>query len=370
MKILDARTDEEFEQIHREYGGSSHAAALFDRGYSGLSSRWALYMHFKGKLDQQADLEENLRVRLGKATEHLHAEEVARRTGWTLKEGFALLEPERVPPASLNVRAFVVDKDKRIGATVDRYIVEHEQGPGILELKRRDYIQFIENYTEDDASIRDKIQLAHQFILHPDVTWGVIGVWYGAYDFKEYIYQREDLAEIMADLEAEWLKFWEQFDADDEPELTGGDLPAWLKVYDDELATVKEKLRFNDDTFDSIVETYQRNDGIAKEAKKLADDAKAKLVQLLDKRELASSNRFDIKATYVRNKGKTITAADVEKAGGEIQTRKAFTSVRLKVVDAVHVDTSKPSGKKEPLKPSHDALRRAEEFQRPLDGQQ
>lgn len=75
MEVLDLRTEEEFEQAHRDFGGSSHAAALFDRGYSGLSSRWSLFMHFKGKLDHQADLEENQRVRIGKATEDIHAHE-------------------------------------------------------------------------------------------------------------------------------------------------------------------------------------------------------------------------------------------------------------------------------------------------------
>ena len=65
---ITVMTDEAtFAEIHRNYGGSSFSAALFDRGYGDMPSAWSVWAHFAGKLEYVGpDEEANARVRIGK----------------------------------------------------------------------------------------------------------------------------------------------------------------------------------------------------------------------------------------------------------------------------------------------------------------
>ena len=284
MPIIEIKDDEHWHQLRAKHGGSSESGALFGYGYTDLPSKWSLWAIHAGKM-ATPDLDDDDRVWMGKEIEPVIARMVVRKMGWDLIEK--------------KIYVTHPNPDIKMGSTVDRYIVEHEDGPGICELKNRDFLRWVDDYTEEDASIRDRIQLAHQFCCHPEATWGAVGVLVGGTELKIYKYKREDLAEMMADIEAGWVDLWRRVAEDDEPELTDGELPNWLRVHQERLREETASLTIEDGSFDDMVEAFQIADVLAKENEKIAKKLKASIVQKLDTHPMARSNRFSVRAKYV-----------------------------------------------------------------------
>jgi hypothetical protein len=355
--ITIMKNEADFARVHREYGGSSYSAALFDRGYQDMPSAWSVWALFSGKLeDIGPDEDTNNRVRIGKAIEPVIAEEVAFKMGWDLLEGAFYHADEQgwelSPSDPINASRIYVhhpDETLKIGCTVDRYIREHEDGPGIIECKNRDFMQWIENYTDDDASIRDQIQLAHQFACHPEIKWGAIAALVGGNDLKLYRYKREDLTDMIADIESRWRWLFSKVDAKEEPPLTGLELPNWLKAHEDGLGLTQDELTINDDlvgdgmTFDQLAEEYQEAGSRRKHYDKLEKQRRAQIVQHLNEHSKARSNRYRVFAKYSKVKGKSVTIADVKAAGGELEIRKEHFRLTLNFKDDAMTDQGKPT---------------------------
>ena len=377
MPTIEIKDDAHWHQLRFKHGGSSEAAALFGQGYEDMPSKWSLWAIHAGKL-AAPDLDEDDRVWLGSELEPIIARMVARKKGWDLR----------------GHRTYVTHQnaDFRMGSTVDRYIVEHEDGPGICELKNRDYLRWLDSYTEEDASIRDRIQLAHQLCCHPEVTWGAVGVLVGGTELKVYVYKREDLAEIMADVEAGWADLWRRIADGDEPDLMGEELPNWLRVHNEKRADIEAPIIIEDGSFDDTVAAFQAADAIAKDNAKDAKRLKAQIIQKLDKHCQGRSNRFSVRASYADvaasemslpiehqaclralakelgpDKGQML----MDIAGWCAETRRGFTRVSLKFDD-----NPMPAVDREALaaeqrarnKPSEAAKQAAADFQAPFDG--
>lgn len=403
MTITIMKTEDQFADIHRNYGGSSFSGALFDRGYADMPSAWSVWAFLSGKLDDLGpDEDENNRVRIGKAIEPVIAGECAFKMGWDLIEGWDYHADsiEDITVSVFRERIFVhhPDPDLKIGCTVDRYVREHEDGPGIVECKNRDYLQWIDAYTDDDASIRDRIQLAHQMACHPEITWGAIAALVGGNDLKVYRYKRADLEDMIADIEARWRILFGKVASQEEPSLSAGELPNWLKVHDEALGETPDVLTITDDafydgeTFDAAVQRYLDANGRRKADEKIEKALKPRIVQHLDEHRFARSNRFKVRATYSKIKPTILTpssgfmkalllalgvagdAGDAEtcevintiiKEGG-IKTRNGHTKVTLKFDDDPM--TTQTGGKSNG--PSRSDLKRAMDAQAPLDQKQ
>ena len=347
MTITVMRTEAEFADIHMNYGGSSFSGALFDRGYADMPSAWSVWALFSGLLhDIGPDEDTNARVRLGKAMEPVIAGEVAFQKGWDLIEGWdyhdcSIYQSADEMLAAGHARIFVHHPDEplKIGCTVDFYIREHEDGPGIIECKTRDYLQWVTSYTDDDASIRDRIQLAHQLACHPEIQGGAIAALVGGNDLKVYVYKRADLADMIADIEAKWRELFKRVKEKDEPVLTGGELPYWLQAHDERLGVAENVLAIDtapiadDMSFDAMAAEYLDAANRRKHYEKIEKLRKAQIVQRLDEHKRARSNRYQVRASYSNVKGKSLTTADVEKAGGVIEVRKPHIRVTLKFDD-------------------------------------
>lgn len=373
-KITVMKTEADFAEIHQNYGGSSYSAALFDRGYADMPSAWSVWALFSGKLeDVGPDEETNARVRIGKAIEPIIAGEVAHKMGWDLIEGYDYHDVDllTIPLEYNEGRIFVhhPDKELKIGCTVDRYIREHEDGPGIVECKNRDFLQWVENYTDDDASIRDQIQLAHQFACHPEIQWGAVAALVGGNDLKIYRYKRADLQEMIDDVESRWRWLWGKIESQEEPTLTGGELPNWLRVHDEGLGVHEEALPIGGDTvadgmtFDQLAEEYLDAVGRRTTYGKIEKERKAQIVQHLQEFKFARSNRYKVRASYAKVQGKSVTVAEVEAAGGELVIRNAHIRVTLKFDDDPMTEQGSPSASP---RPSQSALKKAMDAQAPL----
>ncbi len=347
MTITVMKSESEFAQIHYHYGGSSYSGALFDRGYADMPSAWSVWAWFSRLLDDVGpDEDTNARVRLGKAMEPVIAGEVAFQKGWDLIDGLDYHQPEEdqthvVIPDPDDYRIFVHHPDETlpIGCTVDFYVREHEDGPGIIECKNRDYLQWVTSYTDDDASIRDQMQLAHQLACHPEIQWGAIAALVGGNDLKVYVYKRADLADMITDIEAKWRELFLMVKEKREPILTGGELPYWLAAHDERLGLTEDALAIgtesivDDMTFDDMASEFLDAAERRKHYEKIEKLRKAQIVQHLDEHSRARSNRYQVRASYSNVKGKSLTTADLEKAGGKIVIRKPFIRVTLKFDD-------------------------------------
>ena len=308
---VDIKSEKHFDELHRTYGGSSFAPALFDAGYADMPSMYSVYAHLSGQVEDVGPADSQ-RLRIGKMIENVIAAELNLATGWSIIDAREYWHGK--PGAT---RMFVLDKERRIGATCDRYVKEHEDGPGIIECKNRDYLQWVENYTDEDASIRDQIQLAHQFVLHPEITWGCVAVLVGGNSLKHYVYRPTDgkMPEIMADVEAKWAELWQRIADRDEPTLMGAELPIWLEAHRDALERPPEDLieigadhvKGTELTFDMIAKDYLDAKERAKHYGKIERDMKALIVQRLDEHTTARSNRYRIVAKYTPVKASSVT---------------------------------------------------------------
>lgn len=305
MTTIEIKHNAEWLALRKLYGGGSEAAALFDVGYESLPTKWSLWAWKSGKLPP-SDLEDDDRVAIGKLIEPVIAQLVTRKRGWDLER----------------VRQYVIkdgpdgkpDERLRMGATLDYIVREHEDGPGIVECKNRDYLQWVQHYTNDAPSQRDIVQVAHQLSCMPECQWAAVAVLVGGNDLKVYTFKRSTLAPIIRDVEAAWADLWQRVASGDEPSLTGDDMPAWLETQEFKPAPalyIDDGTIEGDGGFDDLVDRYLISNGTAKQHAKIADDAKAKILQRLEAHEHAQSNRHKIKATYTKVAASVVRLPDL-----------------------------------------------------------
>ncbi len=285
-------------ELRAQFGGSSEAAALFGLGYESMPSRWSLYMIKSGQMDEPT-FEADDRVWFGKELEWVVAKGITRKHGLDLQK---VRRYYRHPNA-----------DILMGCTCDFEVTEHEDGPGIIEIKNRDYLEWSAAYTEDECSIRDKIQMAHQLACRPDMKWCALGCLVGGNRLFFYRYTREDLAEIITDVERGWLELYEAIAAKKEPDITADELPQWAVRHFDKLAVEPAVSLWTDDKggeFAEACKTYHHSTMQAKYHKELADDAKAKLVNTLGEATIGNSPNWDVKIKYSQTDPSIVTLPD------------------------------------------------------------
>lgn len=354
-----------FHELRLGRGGSSEAPALYGRGYEDMPSQWSLYAYHRGELGAP-DIDDEPRVRIGKRMEALIADEVAHVKGWDLKTQMDGNDPRQL---------YVVHQDPALnmGCTVDRYVIEHEDGPGIIECKNRDYLQWVNNYTDEDPSARDLIQLCHQFACHPEIKWGCIAALVGGNDLKIYTIKRADVEDGIADVEARWRDHWRRVREDDEPDLTGDEVPDWLRVHEEKLLATDEEdvIKIEDEdpspddesppkTFDAYVSDYREAKDKRSFYEKIEKGARAYILQRIGEHGVGASNRFRVGLKFSAVKASVVTVPNelIEAAWAEVmskdqgrtidaiknwqkETRKAGVRVTMNIVDAVRPETHK-----------------------------
>jgi hypothetical protein len=309
--MTEIESEDQWHSLRRVHGGSSDAPALFDYGYANKPSAWSVYAQLTGMLPPDNSLDDDDRVWLGKEFEPVISRYVARKRHWDLIPGGKWY----VQHPSINI----------MGATIDNFVLEHEDGIGIVETKVRDWLQFRDDYFDpitgkEAASMRDRIQVAHQLACLPEVKWVSIAVLVGGNELKTFTNHRNDYAELIEDVEKAWLDMTRRLAEKDEPEIGRRELPAWLQAHLEALSIAEPPLIPDDaESFDDLVQTYIDQDSISKTAKKRASDAKAKLLQRMGEHRTATSNQYRV----------SVTRSDVP---ASISERKAHVRTTLKAV--------------------------------------
>ena len=77
---VDIKSEKHFDELHRTYGGSSFAPALFDAGYADMTSMYSVYAHLSGQVEDVGPADSQ-RLRIGKMIENVIAAELNLATG-------------------------------------------------------------------------------------------------------------------------------------------------------------------------------------------------------------------------------------------------------------------------------------------------
>lgn len=124
---------------------STDVSALFD--LSPYKTAFELY-HEKSS-GQVTRIPDNERMKWGRRFEAPIALGVAEDEGWEIEK--------------LNV--YMRDPDARLGSSFDYLITSSSDGPGILEIKNVDGLQYKNKWTEDEAPEHIELQIQHQMLV-------------------------------------------------------------------------------------------------------------------------------------------------------------------------------------------------------------
>ena len=186
MKLTTIESDEHRRALRRQHVGSSEVAALFD-----ASPYFTRFMLWHDKVGTAPLPEpENARVDWGQMLEPAIAAGVAREMRWQV-------EPFQRYAAHDTVEGW--------GCSIDFHVVDHEAGPGIVEVKNVDWLRWRQDWSEARAPLHIELQLQHQLGVS-GYAWGAIAVLVGGNELR--IYERQPERRALREIEAAIGAFW------------------------------------------------------------------------------------------------------------------------------------------------------------------
>lgn len=207
--------------------GSSDAAVAV--GLSPYKCPLSLWLEKTGRKEPD-NISQKEAVLWGIELEPLLAQVYAKRTGFKVRRVNAVLQhPEHL---------FML-------ANLDREIVGHPDGPGILEIKTASYHSAPQ--WEEGVPVAYQCQVLHQLAVTGH-AWAEVAVLIGGQDFRIYRIERDE--EKIRDLTEREAQFWHQVTHDQQPEPDGsedaGSALAWLFPRDDgETVDLSDSPEFN-----------------------------------------------------------------------------------------------------------------------------
>lgn len=199
MPELKFSNEEEWHSIRARHIGSSECAALF--GYSRWATAFTLW-HAKrsGEVILTPD---NDRMAAGRWLEPVIAQWAAATKGWAVEKcGVYLTHPTI----------------EGMGASLDYYIHDPVRGPGILECKNVDWLQWKEHWTETRIPRDIAVQVQHQYAC-TGFAHGAVACLVGGNDLR--IYPTAPDADSIAAIEMRVSEFWASIRAGKEPQPVG-----------------------------------------------------------------------------------------------------------------------------------------------------
>ena len=220
-------TREQWLTIRKLGIGSSDAAVAI--GLSPYKCPLSLWLEKTGRKEPD-DLSQKEAVLWGIELEPVLAQVYAKRTGYRVRRVNAVLQhPEH----------------KFMLANLDREIVGHPDGPGILEIKTASY--HCAPQWEEGVPVAYQCQVLHQLAVTGH-AWAEVAVLIGGQDFRIYRIERDD--EKIQDLTEREARFWQLVQHDQQPEPDGSNDAAnalnWLFPRDDgQTVDLSDSAEFN-----------------------------------------------------------------------------------------------------------------------------
>lgn len=201
MKLVPVDSDEHWKSLRAKHVGGSEIAALFDR--SPYFTRFMLWHDKAGKVPLPEP--DNDRVWWGKKLEPIIAERVSAQMRWQLE--------------ACKVYC-VAETTEGMGCTVDRFVIDHERGPGVVEIKDVDWLEHRRLWTETHAPAHIELQLQHQLAV-TGFEWGAIACFVKGSSNDVLIYERKPEPAVMAEIVRAVTDFWRSVHAGEAPEPFG-----------------------------------------------------------------------------------------------------------------------------------------------------
>ena len=220
-------TREQWLDIRQLGIGSSDAAVAV--GLSPYKSQLTLWLE-KTARKAPEDISLKEAVLWGVELEPVLAQVYAKRTGYKVRRVNAVLQhPEHT---------FML-------ANLDREVVGHPDGPGILEIKTASYHSAPQ--WEEGVPVAYQCQVLHQLAVTGH-AWAEVAVLIGGQDFRIYRIERDE--EKIRDLTEREAQFWQMVALDQQPAPDGSDdagtALAWLFPRDDgETVDLSDSPEFN-----------------------------------------------------------------------------------------------------------------------------
>lgn len=286
---LDDLSENRWLELRHPNIGSSEAPILCGEGYSG-QTLWHLWNH-KRKPFVPGEGVTSDRMWIGKEIQGLIGKLVERKTGW------------EVHPANV----LAIDTARRTCSTIDFRVLDPNRGMCAIETKNRDHISFSQRYTDENACIYDRIQLAHQMSHDPNMKYGYVAVLVGGSELKMYEYPRESLAPIMEDVDRRVAAFWADVKAAKEPPLMPTDIPAYVaEHFGEDDAAGEEPADLTE--IDAEVDTFLHATEQMNAFKKQREKARATIMQAMNGAKIGYSSGHMVKLNLVQVREKVTKA--------------------------------------------------------------
>ncbi len=163
-------------------------------------SHYAIWHHYNGTAPFPIEEEEASLADIGQLMEPVIMELCRQKMGWNIQKVHRYL---RIP-------------ELKAGASLDSEVINHEDGPGVLELKNVRYLTFRDKWTDEEPPFHHLIQLQCQLWM-TGRTWGAIAALIGGEDFRVWPYQRNE--KIIQAIEQVIHTFWESIELQNEPPI-------------------------------------------------------------------------------------------------------------------------------------------------------
>lgn len=314
---------------------STEAAALFNAG-AYVQTAYELFMLKSGKV-QADDFKENDRTKWGNRLESAIAHGMAEDLG-------LIVEPFKVYMRIPELRMGSSFDFKIVGLAPDFFGDEtyrdlfRQHGPGIMECKNIDSLQFRRNWVDDgetiEATPQIEFQVAHQLEC-ADLNWAVIAPLVGGNTPKP-VHRLRDRA-IGEAIRTKAAEFWQRVNADAPPAPDfAKDGETIAKVYRDNDGT---SVDLSDNARLAVLcKTYKQAAADAKAAEEIKNAAKAEILTIVQAAKSiayaggkisAGTNKESFRA-YIRSASEklTITLTPIAEASIEA-TVPPFRNVRI-----------------------------------------
>lgn len=292
--------DDHWHALRAKNVGGSDVAALFDQ--SPYQTRFTLWHEKAGRGERDRG---NDRTEWGKRLEPAIAQGVTDDMRWQLRKSREYHTNDRCPG---------------MGCTLDYDVVDHSDGPGIVEIKFvAEYATWKEDWSDARAPVCFELQLQHQLAC-TGRTWGAIALFIGQTATLK-IYERKADARVIPELERRVAEFWQSIKDGKAPDVTGT-AEEWKLLSELYPAIERGKtIEIEDERVSHEAQLYLYGQSTRKSGQDIEGNAKVKLLAALGDAECAKVPGYWIRQRP-HGKGRVITVAE-----GETGVRHAITEL-------------------------------------------
>lgn len=271
--VVVPSSKEEWLKLRSEVITSTEVSALF--GCSPYITEFELFYQKKNK--SIVTIDENERMKWGSRLQDSIAIGVAEDYNWQIRK----------------MEEFISVPEIRIGSSFD-YMVNSDS---ILEIKNVDYLQYKEKWIDDGINLEApphiELQLQHQMLVAQKQKGFIVALVAGNQIVK---IEREANSNIQASILMACSRFWKRIENDDQPEINfERDASTVIEMYSNSNG---KTISVGDDVKMLALE-YKTFSDAEKNAKEKKEQAKAKILSIIQDNEKAIGDGFSISAGVV-----------------------------------------------------------------------